>query len=340
MIRYAIWDQTAQISDAFLRRYIQDMFCELILDFGAMDIHHDPDSLLDQTGDHLVIFSSGHVTMDPNLKASIENFCQRDFFVAGQPPLMLVNLTKYRAHPIPFSAMVPDQTFPNTSLYLQPGVRFSDCLQRLAQDALTSIPTDLTDDQIIYLNRLLRPGVFAVPFLFNTETIIEPIPAVLPQRLFGLASGFKTFVLWQRFGEPEVIYYDHNRRSLTIWQDILAHWSGENFAGFCQTRGYPYEAAKMARVLDAVADLPTVWQRFQKQPRFIHCDIIRNPQPLLAAMADAGNYIWYSNVFHYFESIRCYGVAGSLAREKDFREMIGQRWPDTGFAGATFSAVV
>lgn len=345
MIKYAIWDQTKKISDRFLRQYIDDTHFELILDFIITDISDDPDILLKNNlgCDHLVIFSSGHITKNINLKPALERFCEYDFLIAGHPPMFIVNMKKYHEIGCPsYETLTHNDLLEQEmamTLYLDATSLFSECLQQLSHDDLKTIPQGLTDDQMEYLKRLSKPGRFCRTFLFNTEKLIEE-PAK-PKRIFGLASGFKLFVLWHHFGQPsEVVYYDHNRASLRIWNDIVLEWSGRDFVSFCQSKGYYDDFSRMQSVIDLFGSedaLQQAWQRFQAtRPKFIQCDIIRDPMPLMTNMAPTDNYIWYSNVFKYFESIRCYGLAGTAAKELKFLNTIRQRWPDTGFAGATF----
>jgi hypothetical protein len=219
--------------------------------------------------------------------------------------------------------------------YLYPTMQqhlFSDCIQKLAKDELKIIPTQLDYNQKKYLEDLMSYGK-NLTFLFNTERLIEPIPKTLPKKIFGLASGFKLFILWHLFGEfAEVVYYDYNPKALELWQNIVENWDGNDLALFT---GQP--ALKMNSVFDVFGteeNFKEIWKRFQNsKPKFIHCDIIRNPQPLLDEMLLEDNYVWYSNIFKYFETIRYYGIRGSEEREQKFLNLLPK---NTSVAGATF----
>lgn len=110
MIGYAIWDQTNLISNRFLRQYIKNSFYEIALHFD-IQIDYDFERLVDTPKyNHLVVFQSGHTSPWPNeLKIAIEEFCKRDFLVAGQiiyhvntypflhPQMIILNMDHYRA---------------------------------------------------------------------------------------------------------------------------------------------------------------------------------------------------------------------------------------------------
>jgi hypothetical protein len=161
-------------------------------------------------------------------------------------------------------------------------------------------------------------------------------------RILGVASGFKLFLLWHRLG-GDVIYFDHNQRSLDIWQDIVTNWSGRDFPTFCHSKGYEDDFDKMALVIAAIGDedrFQDRWRQFQSTaPRFMRCDLLTDPEQLVEQMADCGNCVWYSNCFKYFEGIRRYGLAGTTAREATFRSLILRKAPDTLLLNAPVMAM-
>jgi hypothetical protein len=411
-IKYAIWDQTSEISNRFLRQYIRDMFFEIKLDFVDVYVSHDLENILDNCNDaydYLVVFGSGHIMTDIKLENAIHSLCNENFLIAGHiihntneypflhPQMFIVNMKKYRMLGSPIIGYnetdgillhIPNRSKDNvhddyTPLWLKPSgekklytnrklawnlidislnndipilnlpndIRrnkrylypdykpylLSDCLQKLSNDNLTCIDK-LNIDQTNHLKNLLTPGVFCNPFIFNTERLIDKLPCITPKRIFGAASGFKTFVIWYRFGKSsEVVYYDYNEKSLQIWKNIVNNWSGIDFVSFCKHNNYEYNHSKMQSVIDAVGgelNLQQSWNEFQQtNPRFIYCDIIRNPQLLLDNMLPDGNYVWYSNCFKYFESIRCYGLSKLDIKEKDFLNLLFKKASDTCFSG-------
>lgn len=212
--------------------------------------------------------------------------------------------------------------------------QFATCLQELADDRqISNLPSNPNQRQ--YLIELQTPGVHCRTYLFNTERLDEDVRPV--SRLFGVAAGFKLFVLWHRVG-GEVVYYDHNHRSLELWQDIVEHWSGVDFRGFCQSCGYSDDFDKMTLVIDALGGEDALllrWKQFQaSKPRFMWCDLLTKPELLVEQMAEAGNCIWYSNCFRFFEGIRRYGLAGCDAREQRFRSLVLDKAPDTVLLGS------
>ena len=209
--------------------------------------------------------------------------------------------------------------------------RFAACLKELAEDRLMAIPMRMNPNQRAFLTDLLTPGATCASYLFNTEPI-EPI-AGTARRIFGLAAGFKLFLLWHQLGQGDVVYFDHNPRSLQLWQHIVTDWSGRDFAAFCQSHGHQHDGEQMQRVIDAVGGedaLELAWRRFQgTRPSFLLCDLLRDPEKLVERMAPAGNVVWYSNCFRFFEGIRRYGIVGCEAREYRFQELLLARAADT-----------
>lgn len=416
MIGYAIWDRTASITNESLRRYIQDTFLEIKLDFGDVTISDSIYKLFELPCDHLVVFSSGHTTRSAaQLRDAIETFCQHEFLIAGHiiqhgddypflhPQMFIVNLARWRQLDKPRIGLYesgdlllhqPERSSDNvhdhhTPLWLRPTgrsvltntrgfgwnlihtsldvglsvsnlpnrIRFAkrylypenqpdrlaECLALLAQDALTDIPEDMDYNQAQYLRSLLTPGVQCRVYLVNTERLIEPLPEPAPpaRRIFGTASGFKLFSLWAQLGaSAEVVYFDHNHMSLWLWQKIVQRWSGENFADFCQKLGYQDDFSKLRLLFDSLGGqsrFQALWHEYcATRPTFVHCDVLRDPQPLIEAMAPDGNYVWYSNCFRFFEGIRRYGIAGCEQKEQDFLARLHQQAADTVCLGRTF----
>jgi hypothetical protein len=221
--------------------------------------------------------------------------------------------------------------------YLYPHDRphtFSRCLIELSEDRLITIPSKMTPNQVNYLQELMTPGIYCSIYLFNTESLVDLLPPIRPvaKKIFGVAAGFKLFVLWHMLNEPnEVVYYDINRESLRVWQGILAHWDGVDFQKFCEQRGYAEDFSKIDDVLQVIGpDFRAIWQRFQAtRPRFVQCDLLRHPEPIIDMMASEGNYIWFSNCFGFYESIRRYGLAGVKKKEQDFLALVKAKAADT-----------
>jgi hypothetical protein len=236
------------------------------------------------------------------------------------------------AHDLPVLNLPNDVRWAKRYLYPhdQPD-RLSKCLQDLARNQLV-VPLDININQQAYLAELLLPGRGRV-FLLNNERLLEELPDKPITRVFGPASGFKLFVLWHRLGQPhEVVYFDNNRKSLKVWSDIVYSWSGVDFPSFCQMRDYHDDFSKLSLVYEMVPNFEDNWRAFRETcPRFIYCDILKEPELLRDTLAVSGNLVWYSNCFRFYEGIRRYGIAGCDRKEQDFRQMLLNKAPDTVF---------
>ncbi len=218
MIAYAIWDQTSLISNRFLRQYIKDTFFEISLDFGSVPVHHDLERLIEMFNNsnhsHLVVFQSGHTSRNTRaFKEAVEEFCKRDFFVAGHiihhvntypflhPQIFILNLDMYRAFGSPMVGYhedsevldlhKPERSPGNvhddyTPLWLKPTGEIEVCMRRdfgwsfIHESLEHGIPVLNLPNRIRWSKRYIypndRPHMFADCLVKLAEDKLEAIP--------------------------------------------------------------------------------------------------------------------------------------------------------------------
>ena len=133
------------------------------------------------------------------------------------------------------------------------------------------------------------------------------------------------------FGETaEVVYYDYNPKALELWQKIVFEWDGNDLGSFIGENVQGMD--KVIGMFENEDAFKQSWKKFKKTiPKFMQCDIIRDPSNLLNALSPDGNYVWYSNVFKYFESIRCYGWNGVERKEQEFLRLLPEDTITVGY---------
>lgn len=170
-----------------------------------------------------------------------------------------------------------------------------------------------------------REGVF----LWNIESYddITQTNGLPITDLYCVAAGFKPNMLLNKHGFNSstcVTFFDYSQQALSIRKTLIQEWDGINYPAFCKeiirrfasdTTFYQLWNGQTVDQIDW-ADVDTLWQteltlwggqeafkqQWQAQKsldyRFIHCDLINQPSPLLDAIENSNKaIIWWSNAF-------------------------------------------
>lgn len=221
-------------------------------------------------------------------------------------------------------------------------------LDALAADAsLNAVQRRFLDGVATQIQRA-RSGVF----LWNIESYADlpDGPQAKPlSRLYCVAAGFKPNMLLRRQGykhDTRVCFFDYSQRALDIREILIKEWDGNDYPAFCRglLERFP-EPDTFYQLWDGIqaaridwADVQHLWQdelarwggarAFQNhwqaqgelEYRFIRCDLVADPEPLLGEMEPRdGSLIWWSNAFFTTSTNWLHTIA---RRRRDFTAWI------------------
>lgn len=208
-----------------------------------------------------------------------------------------------------------------------------------------------------------RSGVF----LWNIESYadVPEQPAFGPlSRLYCVAAGFKPNMLLYRHGykaDTQIRFFDYSERALNIREMLVREWDGRDYPAFCRRVLERFPATDtFYQLWDGLRpaqidwdDVQRLWRdellrwggedAFQAQwqaqseldYRFIRCDLVADPDPLLQAMDEQdASLIWWSNAFFTTSTNWLHGIA---RRREDFArwiERLAERCPGCLLYGA------
>jgi len=244
----------------------------------------------------------------------------------------------------------------------------------LRKTTAASLPLDIEPVQKRFLNGVEaqitrgRSGVF----LWNIESYDDlpnsnqsNTPANDPLcDLYSVAAGFKPNMLLHRHGfesTTKVTFFDYSQQALDIRKLILDEWDGSDYPAFCQKlmRRFPtdetfyqlWNGVRPERIDWTDAEL--LWanelrhwggaekfkQQWQLQQRlnhqFIHCDLIHDPESILAQIKDSSvSVIWWSNAFFTISSNWLLSIEQRRQRFKYWIEELAKRAPGCWIYGA------
>jgi len=207
-----------------------------------------------------------------------------------------------------------------------------------------------------------RKGVF----LWNIESYDdigqqyqEPITD-----LYCVAAGFKPNMLLNKHGfnaETCITFFDYSQQALSIRKVLINEWDGHDYPAFCKDIISRYGSEQTfyqlwnGLTVDQIdwADVETLWQTelrlwggknaFQQQwqaqrslqYRFIHCDIVNQPQILLDAISDSDqSVIWWSNAFFTITSNWLMSIKHRRQHFSAWIDALAERAPNCQLYGA------
>lgn len=208
-------------------------------------------------------------------------------------------------------------------------------------DGLSPDTQHLNWDRKRYIDAIVRARTAPVyPFVMNTEPLDEPSLAGKGpfKRIFGVASGFKSFVLWDKYGadDAEIVWLDRWDEPLSLWHNLVNGWDGKNLEGYLlathgaeMTReelifGRGRDLASLRDGLGAMYEtvggevrFQDRWQSFRAlRHRFVKCDLLGDRLGL--GDLRNGDLVWYSNVFRFAPTLRELGGDKIRSRYSDF----------------------
>jgi hypothetical protein len=219
----------------------------------------------------------------------------------------------------------------------------------------------LTDDQATLLATVRRQTANARRgvFLMNIEgydDVDTPPPGFRPpvSSLYSVASGFKPNRILQTHGmdsDTRVVFFDYSLSALSIRRTMVEQWDGEDFPRFVrhlleafppETTFYQLWAGATPDNMDwaAVEELwrretarfggerafSEHWREYRSlRHRYVHCDILVEPEELLAEMPrETSAVMWFSNAPFTMYSNWRYSLAERRARyERWIERLVG-----------------
>ncbi len=231
------------------------------------------------------------------------------------------------------------------------GQRFFDYLDKplngFADDPLLSADQQRFLQGIGAQTQHARNGVF----LWNIESYqdLQATDTTTPlDAVCTVAAGFKTNRILQVHGyapTTRVIFFDYSQQALKIRRQMVTEWDGTDYPGYIRhlfhTNPHPETFYQLWQDVtpDNVnwSDMEYFWQleldkwggaqafrqhwlAYQQLPHtFIACNLLSDPQPLLAAIKSLNSvYVWWSNAFFTVNSNWFYSNA---ERKRNY-----QRW--------------
>lgn len=246
-----------------------------------------------------------------------------------------------------FAAGIPVINLPNDlrdeKVYLYPEEDPAPLSAALAQisDGLSPDTQHLDWGRKRYIDMIVRARTAPVyPFVMNTEPLDEPsLTDHAPfKRIFGVASGFKSLVLWDKYGanDAEIVWLDRWNEPLSLWEGLVGGWDGRNLEGYLAATRADAMAREelifgpgrdlaslregLAAMFEAVGGETRFrdrWQSFRSlRHRFVKCDLLGDRLGL--GDLRNGDLVWYSNVFRFAPTLRELGGDKIRSRYSDF----------------------